>query len=254
MGTQLEIQALDKSFGGVHAVSNFSLSVNEGSITGLIGPNGAGKSTVIELVSGFLRPDRGSIRFAGRDIQGWQPHRISRLGLMRTFQLAREWPKLTVMENMLAAAVDRKRAAIWRGILTPGQLRQAQDADQVRARETLSEFGLLDLRDDLAGTLSGGQKRLLEFARLVMAKPTMVLLDEPLAGVNPTMGAHVQESVGSFPARGITVLLVEHNLRMVEALCDTVAVMALGTSIAEGKMSDLRSDTAVVDAYLGTHA
>jgi neutral amino acid transport system ATP-binding protein len=254
MGTLLEVNSLSKRFGGVHAVTDFDLSVDSGTVTGLIGPNGAGKSTAIELISGFLKPDAGTITFDGVQIQGRQPHRISRLGLMRTFQLAREFSKLTVMENMLVAALDLRRAAMWRGILMPGALRRAQERDRMRARDTLEEFGLLHLSDDLAATLSGGQKRLLEFARLVMAKPRMVLLDEPLAGVNPVMGAHIQDSIVALSQRGITVLLVEHNLRMVEALCSSVAVMALGTRIAVGDMSQLRSNAAVVDAYLGSHA
>jgi ABC-type branched-subunit amino acid transport system ATPase component len=254
MAPLLEVQGLHKSFGGVRAVTDFSISVEEGSVIGLIGPNGAGKSTVIEVVSGFLKPDRGTVRFAGREIQGRQAYRISRLGLMRTFQLSREWPNLSVMENMLVAAVEGGREAVWRAVLTPGRLRRAQNQDSARARDVLDEFGLLALRDDLAGTLSGGQKRLLEFARLVMAKPQMVLLDEPLAGVNPTFGAAIQKSILSLAQRGITVLLVEHNLRTVEALCTNVVVMALGTVIASGPMSELRSSVAVVDAYFGARA
>lgn len=250
----LELNDVNKSFGGVRAVSNLSFGVEEGSITGLIGPNGAGKTTTIELVSGFLHPDQGSIRFAGREIQTWAPYRISRVGLLRTFQLAREWPKLTVMENMLAAALDPQRVALWRGVLTPGRLRRAQAEDQERARGVLHEFGLADLRDDLAGTLSGGQKRLLEFSRLVMAKPRMVVLDEPLAGVNPVMGERIQESITRLAEGGITVLLVEHNLATIEALCTTVIVMALGTTIATGTMEELRAHQAVVDAYLGSNA
>ena len=250
----LEINGLSKHFGGVQAVSDFSLSVEKGSITGLIGPNGAGKSTVIELVSGFQKPDTGAIVFAGRKIQGREPHRIGQLGLLRTFQLAREWPKLTVMENMLVAALDQRRPTIWRALATPGRLREAQEADRGRAQAILADFDLLALRNDLAGTLSGGQKRLLEFARLVIAKPAMVLLDEPLAGVNPVLGARIQESIEILASRDITVLLVEHNLRLIEALCSSVAVMALGTRIAFGNMAELRSDTKVVDAYLGTSA
>jgi ABC-type branched-subunit amino acid transport system ATPase component len=252
MAALFEIKGLYKSFGGVHAVSELSFSVEEASVTGLIGPNGAGKSTVIEIVTGFLKPDRGIIRFRGREIQGLPPHRISVLGLMRTFQLAREWSALTVMENMLVAAITGKRDALWRAVLTPGALRRGQDEDRARAREVLSNFGLLALRDDPARTLSGGQKRLLEFARLVMAKPQMVLLDEPMAGVNPTMRARIQESIQNLAARGMTVLLVEHNLDTVEALCNPVIVMAAGQQIATGSMHDLRSNRTVVDAYLGS--
>jgi ABC-type branched-subunit amino acid transport system ATPase component len=252
MAVILEVSELYKSFGGVQAVEGLSLSVEEGSVTGLIGPNGAGKSTVIEVISGFLKPDSGVIRFAGNQIQGMLPHRISHLGLLRTFQLAREWPALTVMENMLVAAIDGKRDALWRAVFTPGTLRRAQERDQVRAREILDIFGLLSVKDDPSRTLSGGQKRLLEFARLVIAKPRMVLLDEPLAGVNPLMRARIEDSIRTLVDLGITVLLVEHNLDTVEALSGTVVVIALGQRIAAGTMQELRSDSAVVEAYLGS--
>lgn len=250
----LVVDHLHKSFGGVRAIADMSFSVAEGTITGLIGPNGAGKSTLIEVVTGFLKPDGGSIRFSGRRIDGVAPHQISRLGLMRTFQLPREWAAMTVMENMLVAAVDGNRDALWRAIFTPGALARGQAADRERASRVLESFGLIHLRNDLARTLSGGQKRLLEFARLVMAKPKMVLLDEPMAGVNPTMRARIQESITGLVERGMTVLLVEHNLDIVEALCSTVVVMAVGQRIAAGSMQALRSDRAVVDAYLGSDA
>ncbi len=236
------------------AITDMSFSVEQGTVTGLIGPNGAGKSTLIETVTGFLKPDGGTVRFAGHAIQGLAPHRISRLGLMRTFQLPREWPAMTVMENMLVAAISDDRDALWRAVLTPGALARSQAVDRERAREVLDSFGLLKLRDDLARTLSGGQKRLLEFARLVMAKPKMVLLDEPMAGVNPTMRTRIQESIKGLVEQGMTVLLVEHNLDTVEALCNTVVVMAVGQRIAAGTMRELRKDRVVVDAYLGSDA
>ena len=252
MADLLVVDGLHKSFGGVRAVAGMSFTVGEGTVTGLIGPNGAGKSTLIELVTGFLKPDDGTVRFADREIQRLAPHQISRLGLMRTFQLPREWPAMTVMENMLVAAIDGGRDALWRAIFTPGALARAQEADRERATEVLESFGLHGLRNDLARTLSGGQKRLLEFARLVMAKPKMVLLDEPMAGVNPTMRARIQDSIKALVERGMTVLLVEHNLDTVEALCSTVVVMAVGQRIAAGSMRDMRSNRAVVDAYLGS--
>ena len=251
MAALLEITGLSKNFGGVRAISDLSFSVDEASITGLIGPNGAGKSTLIETVTGFLKPDRGVIRFRSREIQGMNPHRISAFGLMRTFQLAHEFPALTVMENMLVAAITDGRDSLWKAVLKPGVLKRAQDLDLVHAREVLDTFGLLELRNDLARTLSGGQKRLLEFARLVMARPKMVMLDEPMAGINPTMRARIQDSVRSLAGHGITVLLVEHNLDTVEALCSTVVVMAAGQQIASGTMENLRTNRAVVDAYLG---
>jgi ABC-type branched-subunit amino acid transport system ATPase component len=247
----LQVAGLAKSFGGIQAVLDVSFSAREGQTTGLIGPNGAGKSTVLEVVSGFLKPDHGVIRFAGQEIQSWPAFRISRLGLMRTFQLSKEWPTLTVMENMLAAAVDAGRDKIWRALLTPGKLRTAELADRVKARELLASFGLFDLRDDPAGSLSGGQKRLLEFARVAIANPRMVLLDEPLAGVNPVMAERVLGSIRIFSERGIGVLLVEHNMAVIESLCSSVIVMAAGRKIAEGTMEQLRSNPEVTDAYLG---
>src|SRR5579872_4806833 len=147
MADLLSVEGVSKRFGGVHAINGMSFSVAEGSVTGLIGPNGAGKSTMIEVVTGFLKPDSGTIRFAGRAIESMAPHRISRLGLMRTFQLPREWPAMTVMENMLAAAVDPERQALWRAVFTPGALARAQAADSERAREVLDSFGLLGLRN-----------------------------------------------------------------------------------------------------------
>lgn len=247
----LAVNGLSKSFGGVHAVRDCTFAVQQGTVTGLIGPNGAGKSTAIDLIGGFQRPDAGVVRFGDREIQRWPAHRVSKLGLMRTFQTAREWAGLTVMENMLVAAPQHGRATVWRALLTPAQLRRAENEDRARAREILNEFGLLALRDEMAGTLSGGQKRLLEFARIALARPRMVLLDEPLAGVNPVLGNRMGEAIASLVRGGITVLMVEHNLPFVERICDTVIVMALGECIASGPMAALRADAAVVDAYLG---
>ena len=164
-----------------------SLSVRAGSLTGLIGPNGAGKSTMINLISGFERADSGQILFDGQRIEGKSPHAISQLGLMRSFQSPREWPGLTVMENMLLATPIEGRETVWRGLLTPGRLRAAESRDRVLSRELLDEVGLLKLKNEPAGNLSGGQKRLLEFARLAAARPRLVLLDEPQAGVNPVL-------------------------------------------------------------------
>lgn len=254
MDDLLVVEGLRRSFGGVHAVNGMSFAVEAGTVTGLIGPNGAGKSTLIEVVTGFLKPDDGSVRFAGRSVEGMAPHRISQLGMMRTFQLPREWPAMTVLENMLVAAVNGRRDALWRAVLTPRSLARAQAADKERARDVLDSFGLLHLRNELARTLSGGQKRLLEFARLVMAGPKMVLLDEPMAGVNPTMRSRIENSIRELVQRGMTVLLVEHNLDTVEALCNTVVVMAFGQRIAEGTMREMRSHQAVIDAYLGSDA
>jgi ABC-type branched-subunit amino acid transport system ATPase component len=247
----LEVVGLNKSYGGVHAVKDCSFGVARGSITGLIGPNGAGKSTLVNLVSGFVRPDSGVIRFGELAIQGRPMHRVSRMGLMRTFQSPREWPALTVMENMLLAAPARGRDALWRAYLQHEKLKTAEHEDRVHARQLLRDFNLFDLRDELAGNLSGGQKRLLEFARIAFAQPRMVLLDEPQSGVNPVLADRMIAGIERLNADGITVLMIEHNLPFVERLCPRVLVMALGTCIASGTLQELRSDAGVLEAYLG---
>ena len=252
----LEVDRLTKLFGGVQAVDDCTFEVKRGSVTGLIGPNGAGKSTTVNLITGFHSPDSGAVRFDGRVISRMAPHRIASAGLIRTFQTAREWPSMTVMENMLVAAPAEGRDSIWRSLLLSGRLARAEKADRARAREILSDLALFDLRDHRAGELSGGQKRLLEFARIIMARPRMVLLDEPLSGVNPLLIGRIAAAVEYLRQAGITVLIVEHNLAFVEQTCETSVVMALGTAIASGSMADLRKDPAVLDAYLGmvTHA
>ncbi len=247
----LEVSHVTKSYGGVKAVDDATLTVEAGSLTGLIGPNGAGKSTMINLISGFVAPDAGTIVFDGQRIEGRSPHAISRLGLMRSFQTPREWPGLTVMENMLLAMPIEGRETVWRGLLTPRRLRGAEERDRVQARELLDEVGLLKLKNEPAGNLSGGQKRLLEFARLAAAGPRLVLLDEPQAGVNPVLRERMAELIRDMASSGVTVLMVEHNLPFLESLCDHVIVMALGANIASGSMSQLRADASVVDAYLG---
>jgi ABC-type branched-subunit amino acid transport system ATPase component len=250
-GAILELSGVEKSYGGVQAVRGCDFTVPEGAVVGLIGPNGAGKSTTIELISGFQDADTGSIRFGGTEIVGKPAYQVSRLGLIRTFQSSREWAKLTVMENMLVAAPPRGRESIWRALVQRGQLRSEENADRVQAREVLATLNLIKLKDERAGNLSGGQKRLLEFARILMAKPRMVLLDEPLAGVNPVLSERIAEAIMTLQREQITVLLVEHNLPFVEEVCESVIVMALGKRIATGTMNEMRADRDVIDAYLG---
>ena len=248
----LEVSHLAKSFGGVRAVVDCSFSVRLGTAVRLIGPNGAGKSTAIEMVSGFLAPDSGTIVFDGQEVQGRPPHRIAARGLIRTFQTPREWQGLTVMENMLIAADQNGRDAAWRAIFARRGLRAAERADRQRARELLERFGLIKLRDEFAGSLSGGQKRLLEFARIAMKAPRLVLLDEPGAGVNPVLQRNIEEAIVGLQRDGITILLIEHNLPFVERACQAIYVMAQGSTIAHGRtLAELRGVPAVVDAYLG---
>jgi branched-chain amino acid transport system ATP-binding protein len=248
----LDVRGLSKHFGGVRAVDDCSFIAPKGKVTGLIGPNGAGKSTAIDLISGFKLPDAGTVLFGGTPLQGLPPHRISRLGLIRTFQTPREWRGLTVLENVVLARWDEGREGFWRGVLG---LRQAQHeatrAELAAARDILEEFGLSALRNERAGNLSGGQKRLVEFARIRMAQPQLVILDEPMGGVNPVLGERMALAIEGFISAGTTVMVVEHNLPFIERVTDHVVVMSQGSVIANGPFGSLRSNPAVIDAYLG---
>ncbi len=248
----LVVKGLSKHFGGVIAVDNCSFQILQGQVTGLIGPNGAGKSTAIDLIAGFKLPDTGTVLFEGAAIQGLPPHRVSRLGLIRTFQTPREWPALTVLENVLLARWDRERKTFWRSLSGSGRLQHSTpDADFVRARAILKELGLTELTNERAGNLSGGQKRLVEFARIRMASPHLVILDEPMGGVNPVLGERMAEAIQGFVDAGTTVLIVEHNLPFIERVTHHVIVMAEGSVIADGSFESLRSNQSVIDAYLG---
>ncbi|HEY6314604.1 MAG TPA: ABC transporter ATP-binding protein [Streptosporangiaceae bacterium] len=249
--TLLEIESLTKSFGGVHAVRNCTFAVPEGQVLGLIGPNGAGKSTVVDLVSGFGQPDSGSVRFAGESIVGTRADVISRLGLIRTFQTPREWRSLTVMDNVLLARRRFADESLWRCLTRARRIRRAEEADRAAVRAILERFQLAGLRNELAARLSGGQKRLLEFARIAAAEARLIILDEPMGGVNPVLGARIGEAVRHFAEEGRTVVVVEHNLPFIERTCQQVVVMDLGEVIAQGPFSGLRDNPRVVDAYLG---
>jgi ABC-type branched-subunit amino acid transport system ATPase component len=247
----LEIERLTKSFGGVHAVRECTFSVPDGQVAGLIGPNGAGKSTVVDLVSGFGRPDSGSVTFAGHPLVGKRPDVISRLGLIRTFQTPREWRNLTVMDNVLLARRKFARESLWRSMTRARRIRRDEEADRAAVRGILERFQLAELKNERAVRLSGGQKRLLEFARIAAAEPRMIILDEPMGGVNPVLGTRIGQAVRQFADDGCTVIVVEHNLPFIEKICDQVIVMDLGEVIAQGPFSGLRANSRVVDAYLG---
>ncbi|PZS16084.1 MAG: ABC transporter ATP-binding protein [Pseudonocardiales bacterium] len=250
----LVVNDLWRSFGGVVAVQGCSFDVRPNSITGLVGPNGAGKSTVINLVSGLIKPDKGRIYLDGEEIQGHAMDWVSRAGLIRTFQVAREWPKLTVLENVLAAAPAGHRETVWRALFGRRATRREEALLEGRASELLARLNLTHVVNELAGRLSGGQKRLLEFARVAMVAPKVVLLDEPLAGVNPVLGDELGRAIQGLRDDGATVVVVEHNMGFVERICDTVVVMATGRVIGEGSMSQLRTNQDVVEAYLGRTA
>ena len=248
----LVVEDLHKNFGGVAAVDGASLVIPEGAVVGLIGPNGAGKSSLIDLVSGFTRADRGSVQFAGTQILGKRPDQIARLGLIRTFQSPREWGGLTVMDNVLLGGCKWGRESIRRTITSARRLRREDHADRESAREILERFGLTSVKNAPAARLSGGQKRLLEFARIAAASPRLVILDEPMGGVNPVLGERIGQAVSDFAARGSTVVIVEHNLPFIEHTCDVVVVIDLSSVIAEGPFASLRQDARVVSAYLGS--
>ena len=248
----LDVRGLTKLFGGLRAVDDCSFTAPKGKVTGLIGPNGAGKSTAIDLISGFKLPDAGTVVFKGKALEGLPPHRISRLGLIRTFQTPREWPGLTVLENVVLARWDEGRETFWRGVLGLKQAqREATVVELAGAREILEEFGLSALRNERAGNLSGGQKRLVEFARIRMAQPQLVILDEPMGGVNPVLGERMALAIQGFITAGTSVIVVEHNLPFIERVTDHVVVMSQGSVIATGPFESLRSNQAVIDAYLG---
>jgi branched-chain amino acid transport system permease protein len=253
--TALEVRDVTKRFGGVTAVDDCSFQLPAGGIVGLVGPNGSGKSTLVEVIAGFQAADSGRVVLGGRDITRWTPSRRAGIGLTRTFQSARVWSKLTVTENLLVAAPGLRREALWRGVLRPYATARGEAGTLRRAEDTLHDVGLWPMRDQLAGELSGGQRRLLEFARIVMSGATLALLDEPLAGVNPVMGDTIVEQIRQLnTTRGVTVLLVEHNLKVVSALCPLVLAMDAGKIVAQGTVQSLASSESFAEAYLGKRA
>lgn len=246
----LSCEDVSVSFGGLRAVDGASLSVRRGSITGLIGPNGAGKSTLVNVLSGQLRSHAGRVMFDAADTTALPSFRLAQRGLVRTFQLSSEFPRLTVLENMMASP-EHAGASLWTGVFRRRRWKDQEYEMLVRARGLLDEFGLLPLADEYAGNLSGGQKRLLELARALMRDPTMLLLDEPLAGVAPSMVDHLIDQILDINRRrGVTFLIVEHDLEVIDRLCQTVLVMIQGRVMAEGNMQQLREDERVIEAYL----
>lgn len=241
--TLLDVENLSKRFGGVTAVDSCSLSLREGGITGLIGPNGSGKTTVFNLITGFIARDAGDVRFQGRSIAGLGPDRIYGLGIGRTFQLARIFPRLTTLENML---VPVRRAGI-RGLFSRGQWHD----ERTRAMEMLAFMDISHVAGALGGQLSYGQRKLLELAAVMMARPQLVLLDEPAGGVNPALLDRISDHIRRLNEQGVAFLLVEHNMPFMMGLCQDVVVLHRGAVIARGSPTEVRGNPAVLDAYLG---
>jgi neutral amino acid transport system ATP-binding protein len=239
----LTVNGLTKRFGGVAAVNGCSFEVAEGTITALIGPNGSGKTTAFNMITGYLPADSGELSFAGRAVRRPDPTRLYRAGLTRTFQQARVFPALTLVEN-LTVAISQP----WRALLR----RSVTERNRERAVALLEEFGLVRLADKPAGELSFGQRKLLEFATVLMGEPRLVLLDEPTAGVNPVMVEQIESHVRSLHERGLTFLIVEHDMHLVMRLCDPVIVLDRGATIKQGPPAEIQNDPQVLDAYLGS--
>jgi ABC-type branched-subunit amino acid transport system ATPase component len=238
----LEVDGVSKRFGGVLAVNDATFSVGTGTITGLIGPNGSGKTTLFNTITGYLRPDAGAVWFAGARIRRADPRRLYRRGLSRTFQQARVFPDMTLLENLVVAAPTSGWAIGRRGV---------GPSDARRAQELLDRFGLGDAARRPAGELSFGQRKLLEFATVLMGRPRLVLLDEPTSGVNPVMVEQMERHIREVHAEGVTFLVVEHDLNLVMRLCDPIVVLDHGAKIAEGRPEAIRQNPAVLEAYLG---
>jgi len=247
----LELKGVVRSFGSMNAVDGVDLTVAAGTITGLIGPNGAGKTTLFNIVAGTLPPTNGTIAFQGTRIDGLSPDRIFRLGLARSFQIPRPFANMTVLENAMLVPIGQAGERFWNNWWATGRVRAEERRSRERAAEVLAFCGLGDKHGDLAGTLSGGQQKLLELARVLMVDPAMILLDEPAAGVNPTLLETLIEKIVALNARGVTFLVIEHNMDMVMRICRPIVVMAQGRVIFQGEADAVRADPRVVDAYLG---
>jgi branched-chain amino acid transport system ATP-binding protein len=247
----LQVENAARRFGELRAVDGVSLRVERGTITGLIGPNGAGKSTLFGLIAGALRPDAGEIRFEGKRIDGRSPDRIFRAGLARTFQIPRPFPQMTVLENLMLVPIGQSGERFWNNWIGFSSVKEEERRARARAMEVLGFMGLAEKCNELAGQLSGGQQKLLELARVLMIEPDLILLDEPAAGVNPALLETLIEKLAALNARGMSFLIIEHNMDMVMQLCSPIIVLARGKVIFTGEPDEVRADARVLDAYLG---
>ncbi|NJM49255.1 MAG: ABC transporter ATP-binding protein [Alkalinema sp. RU_4_3] len=247
----LQAKNLRKTFGGVAAVNDASIEVASGSITGLIGPNGAGKTTLFNLLSNSISPDTGEVLLDGAPIHTVAPHRITRRGMVRTFQVARVLSRLSVLENMLLAPQQQTGENFFKVWLNGGRIQREEARSRDRALEILDSIGLAHKAQDYAGGLSGGQRKLLEIGRALMTNPRLILLDEPAAGVNPTLINQICDYIQTWNREGVTFLIIEHNMDVIMSLCDRVWVLAEGTNLAVGTPVEVQRDARVLEAYLG---
>lgn len=250
-GPLLRLDRVVRRFGGLVAVNEVSFEITPGEVKGLIGPNGAGKSTAFQCISGVIRPDAGQVVFDGREITGWRSDRITGAGLVRSFQIARGIPRLTVLENLLLYGPAQPGEGIGRALFSPAATRRREEELRDRARVIAARLNLTRVLDNQAAALSGGQKKLMEIGRALMAEPRLLLLDEPVAGVNPSLSAEIATHIGSLRDEGITVLIVEHHMDFVSSLCDPVIVMAEGRFLMQGSFESVAGDARVQEAYMG---
>jgi branched-chain amino acid transport system ATP-binding protein/neutral amino acid transport system ATP-binding protein len=247
----LEVRDLTRSFYGVQALAGVHLRIAPHLITGLIGPNGAGKTTLFNCISGIVAPDSGSVVFAGRDVTGWRADRIANEGLVRTFQIARGFPRLSVYENLLLYGVRQPGEAV-RHALARTRVARRRERELIRAAYAVAErLNLARVLNEPAASLSGGQKKLLEIGRVLMATPRLILLDEPVAGVNPSLTREIADHLRRLVDEGLTVLLIEHHMDTIAQLCDHVVVLAEGRNLADGTFGEVAADPAVQEAYMG---
>ena len=248
----LEISGITKSFGGLKAVNNCSFNVKKGTITGLIGPNGAGKTTLFNVITGQLLAEEGSIKIDGEEISQLPPYTTFKKGIVRTFQIPRELKRMTVLENLMVIKSNQSGENLFTTWFNPWKVKREENENLNKAEEILDFLKLSHLADEYAGNLSTGQKKLLEIGRTLMSDPKIILLDEPAAGVNPTlMNNIVDRIIAISKERNITFLIIEHNMDLIMNLCNPIIVMSYGSKLAEGNAKSIRNNTAVVDAYLG---
>jgi len=252
MAPMIEVRNVSKRFSRLLAVDDCSLAVEAGSITGLIGPNGAGKSTLFNIIAGRYAPDEGHVLLDGKDVTGWQPHELFAAGLVRTFQIPHEFAHMTTMENLMMVPANQSGENLLSAWFRPSLVRSEERKVQKRAEEVLEFLKLTHVRNELAGNLSGGQKKLLELGRTMMTEPRVVLLDEIAAGVNRTLLVDLADNILRLNRElGYTFFLIEHDMDLIAQLCDPVIVMAQGTVMTQGSIEQIRSDERVVEAYFG---